>query len=143
MTVRVPIEAVFFDFGGVFIDSPFAMVGTAAERLGVDEAHLVEVIFGPYDTDTDHPWHRVERGELAFEAARSEISAIAATGCAMPMLCCSPDFTNPDPDARKRARDHEAEMIRVTRAYESMANLARNQDDLRRDAIQRLGSANP
>jgi len=41
--------------------------------------------------------------------------AIAATGCAMPMLCCSPDFTNPDPDARKRARDHEAEMIRVTR----------------------------
>ncbi|MCB0069068.1 MAG: TIM barrel protein [Caldilineaceae bacterium] len=41
--------------------------------------------------------------------------AIAATGCAMPMLCCSPDFTNPDPDARQRARDHEAEMIRVTR----------------------------
>lgn len=36
-----------------------------------------------------------------------------------------------------------AEMIRVTRVYESMANLARNQDDLRRDAIQRLGSANP
>lgn len=36
-----------------------------------------------------------------------------------------------------------AEMIRVTRAYESIANLARNQDDLRRDAIQRLGSANP
>jgi sugar phosphate isomerase/epimerase len=41
--------------------------------------------------------------------------AIAATGCAMPMLCCSPDFTNPDPDARRRAFDHEAEMIRVTR----------------------------
>jgi len=42
-------------------------------------------------------------------------AAIAATGCAMPMLCCSPDFTNPDADARKRALDHEAEMIRVTR----------------------------
>lgn len=41
--------------------------------------------------------------------------AIAATGCAMPMLCCSPDFTNPDADARQRALDHEAEMIRVTR----------------------------
>lgn len=41
--------------------------------------------------------------------------AIAATGCAMPMLCCSPDFTNPDADARKRALDHEAEMIRITR----------------------------
>ena len=42
-------------------------------------------------------------------------AAIAATGCAMPMLCCSPDFTNPDADARKRALDHEVEMIRVTR----------------------------
>lgn len=41
--------------------------------------------------------------------------AIHAAGFAMPMLCCSPDFTNPDPDGRKRAIDREAEMIRVTR----------------------------
>ena len=36
-------------------------------------------------------------------------------GFEMPMMCCSPDFTNPDPDGRKRAVDHEVEMIRVTR----------------------------
>src|SRR5262249_24821072 len=36
-------------------------------------------------------------------------------GFAMPMLCCSPDFTNPDPDGRKRAIEREAQMIRVTR----------------------------
>ena len=36
-------------------------------------------------------------------------------GFAMPMLCCSPDFTNPNPDARKRAVDREAELIEVTR----------------------------
>lgn len=42
-------------------------------------------------------------------------NAIADAGFAMPMLCCSPDFTNPDPDARRRAVEHEAEMIRVTR----------------------------
>jgi sugar phosphate isomerase/epimerase len=41
--------------------------------------------------------------------------AIHAAGFAMPMLCCSPDFTNPDPDGRKRAIDREAELIRVTR----------------------------
>ena len=41
--------------------------------------------------------------------------AIAAAGFAMPMLCCSPDFTNPDPDARKRAVDREVELIQVAR----------------------------
>lgn len=41
--------------------------------------------------------------------------AIQAAGFAMPMLCCSPDFTNPDADARQRAFEREAEMIRVTR----------------------------
>jgi sugar phosphate isomerase/epimerase len=41
--------------------------------------------------------------------------AISGAGFAMPMLCCSPDFTNPDSDGRKRAVEHEAELIRVTR----------------------------
>jgi sugar phosphate isomerase/epimerase len=41
--------------------------------------------------------------------------AIHAAGFAMPMLCCSPDFTNPDPDGRKRAVEREAELIRLTR----------------------------
>ncbi len=41
--------------------------------------------------------------------------ALARGAFAMPMLCCSPDFTNPDADARARAFDHEIEMMRVTR----------------------------
>lgn len=41
--------------------------------------------------------------------------AIRSAGFAMPMLCCSPDFTNPDADGRKRAVEREAEMIRVSR----------------------------
>jgi sugar phosphate isomerase/epimerase len=41
--------------------------------------------------------------------------AIRRAGFEMPMMCCSPDFTNPDPDGRKRAVEMEAEMIRVTR----------------------------
>lgn len=35
-----------------------------------------------------------------------------------------------------------SEMIRVTRAYESIASLGQKQDDMRRDAIKRLGSMN-
>ncbi|MCI0699518.1 MAG: sugar phosphate isomerase/epimerase [Planctomycetia bacterium] len=45
----------------------------------------------------------------------SVADAIRATGRAMPMLCCSPDFTNPDKDARKRAIEKEIEMVRITR----------------------------
>ena len=41
--------------------------------------------------------------------------AIAEAGFAMPMLCCSPDFTNPDEKARQRAIDREADMIRIAR----------------------------
>jgi sugar phosphate isomerase/epimerase len=40
---------------------------------------------------------------------------ISDAGFAMPMLCCSPDFTNPDRDGRKRAVDREAQMIAVAR----------------------------
>lgn len=42
-------------------------------------------------------------------------AAIRDAGFAMPMMCCSPDFTNPDADARRRAIEREAEIVRVTR----------------------------
>ena len=41
--------------------------------------------------------------------------AIQSAGFQMPMLCCSPDFTQPERAARQRAVEHEAEMILVTR----------------------------
>lgn len=39
--------------------------------------------------------------------------AIRDAGFVMPMLCCSPDFTHPDLDHRKRAIDREIAMVRV------------------------------
>lgn len=41
--------------------------------------------------------------------------AIASAGFAMPMFCCSPDFTTPDSEKRKREVERQAQMIRVTR----------------------------
>ncbi len=41
--------------------------------------------------------------------------AIEKAGFAMPMLCCSPDFTNPDAGGRRKAVEHEARMIEVCR----------------------------
>ena len=68
-------RAVIFDFGGVFIDSPFDALVNAAEQRQLDPQHLLDVVFGPYDQDTDHPWHRLERGEISVVDARDEIVA--------------------------------------------------------------------
>jgi putative hydrolase of the HAD superfamily len=72
----VAIEAVLWDYGGVFSGSPFGAMAGVARELGVDPRRYLEIVFGPYDDDTDHPWHRLERGELALAAARDEIIAL-------------------------------------------------------------------
>ena len=41
--------------------------------------------------------------------------AISKAGFAMPMMCCSPNFTHRDPAVRQREIEKEADMIRVTR----------------------------
>lgn len=71
-------DAVLFDFGGVFTPSPFSAFEAAARELGAEPATVLEIVFGPYDLDTDHPWHRLERGEIGFGDARSAIMAIGA-----------------------------------------------------------------
>ncbi len=40
-------------------------------------------------------------------------AAIREAGFAMPMLCCSPDFTHPNAENRQRAVSYQREMIRV------------------------------
>ena len=40
--------------------------------------------------------------------------AIHTAGFEMPMLCCSPNFTDPNPDERKKAIDKEIKMIHIT-----------------------------
>jgi putative hydrolase of the HAD superfamily len=73
------IEAVVFDFGGVFIGSPFEALRRFGDSLGIDAEVALALTFGSYDRDTDHPWHRAERGELALDACRTEILALASS----------------------------------------------------------------
>ena len=70
------VDAVLFDLGGVFTESPFAAAEALGRRLGADPQRVLEIVFGPYHEDTDHPWHRLERGEVTLEAAREEILVI-------------------------------------------------------------------
>ena len=52
-------DAVLFDFGGVVVSSPFEAIADAGPGV-------LELIMGDYGGDNDHPWHRLERGELAL-----------------------------------------------------------------------------
>ena len=70
------IHSVLFDFGGVFTSSPFHFVADTARRLGLDPLDYGRLIFGDYNSDTDHPWHRLERGELSFVDASQAISEL-------------------------------------------------------------------
>lgn len=71
------LRAVLFDFGGVFTPSPFPVIADAAPGLGLSPQAAIELCFGIYDQDGDHPWHRLERGEISLEQARTELTALA------------------------------------------------------------------
>jgi epoxide hydrolase-like predicted phosphatase len=66
-------DAVMWDFGGVFSASPFSALEALALERSISPALLHEAVFGSYDQDGDHPWHRLERGEIDFMAAREGI----------------------------------------------------------------------
>jgi putative hydrolase of the HAD superfamily len=64
------IEAVLFDFSGVLTTSPWpAMSATARGDL--------TLLVGPYHEDTDHPWHRLERGEITLEEWTTAVTVLA------------------------------------------------------------------
>jgi len=78
------VEAVLFDFGGVFTPSPFEAVEALGAEVGAAPGQLQAIVFGPYHEDTDHPWHRLERGELSLAHAREQIMALGeAAGIAV------------------------------------------------------------
>jgi putative hydrolase of the HAD superfamily len=65
-----PIKAVLFDFAGVLTSSPWiAMTAAGGGNL--------ELLIGSYEEDTDHPWHQVERGEMAIT---DWMAAVTETG---------------------------------------------------------------
>lgn len=54
-----------------------------------------------------------ETGDAFVARVKEELEA---AGFEMPMMCVSPDFTNPDPEVRKAELDREIKMIEITHA---------------------------
>ena len=71
------IEAVLFDFNGVLTTSPFAHMAALGTDSGVDGQVVLDLMLGPYDEDTDHAWHRFERGEITAAEYGADLFARA------------------------------------------------------------------
>lgn len=67
------IKAILFDFGGVYIESPFSAIADVAKDMNVPVELLQQITFGDYHIDGEHPWHRLERGEISLEQTRELI----------------------------------------------------------------------
>jgi putative hydrolase of the HAD superfamily len=67
----VSISAVLFDLTGVLTTSPWPHLTAAA-------GGNVELLVGSYHEDGDHPWHRLERGEIGFAQWFQDVTALAA-----------------------------------------------------------------
>ena len=48
----------------MLVTSPFELIRNAGNEAGHDGDEVLEMMLGPYAEDTDHPWHKVERGEI-------------------------------------------------------------------------------
>lgn len=77
-TTSSDISAVIFDFGGVIITPITRQIGMIAEGLGRTTAEVHHVMMGPQFESGDHPWHRLERGEIAMEVLQGMLEPIAA-----------------------------------------------------------------
>ena len=87
-------DAVLFDFSGVMIDSAFTAIAKIGGDAGADQT--LELLLGPYDRDTDHPWHRVERGEIPITDWVTEVSEQADV-TASPSTSVSSAASSPTP----------------------------------------------
>jgi epoxide hydrolase-like predicted phosphatase len=78
------IDTVIFDVGGVLATT--GRHSDFARRFPADQAERVtRIIVGDYAQDGDHPWHRLERGEITFEENRRlNRIALAAAGIELP-----------------------------------------------------------
>ncbi len=69
------IDAVIFDFGGVLASN--GRPTDVAKRFPHDPVDKVmKVMMGDYGQDTDHPWHRLERGEISMVEYREQLGPL-------------------------------------------------------------------
>lgn len=69
-------RAVIFDLGGVILTSPLSFIRNYERERGLPEG-LVARLLGGYGTESESPWHALERGELLFDDFCPAFDALA------------------------------------------------------------------
>jgi epoxide hydrolase-like predicted phosphatase len=77
MSSSSTVNTVIFDLGGVL-----SLSGRALDVVNRFPDHPAEevmaVMLGDYAADSDHPWHRLERGEISLDDYRSSVGRLIA-----------------------------------------------------------------
>lgn len=74
-TPETSVTTVIFDLGGVLSSSGRAL--DVVKRFPDHPAdEVMAVMLGDYAADTDHPWHRLERGEISLDDYRSAVGRL-------------------------------------------------------------------
>lgn len=109
-------RAFLFDFGGVFTESPFTAVEAFGRSIGADPRTVSDIVFGSYAHDGEHPWHRLERGEISLEHSRELILALGhERGLRVDLLELFSRMAAADPQAGSGLRAELVELVRELR----------------------------
>ena len=91
------IDAVIFDLGGVLMHN--GRHADFVRRFPAEHADAALRIFmGEFGQDNDHPWHRLERGEITFaECQRLNRAAFVAAGIDLSASAAPPPVSGTTP----------------------------------------------
>jgi putative hydrolase of the HAD superfamily len=106
------IDAAIFDLGGVLMHN--GRQSDLVSRFPPEHAdRALSIFMGDYAADTDHPWHRLERGEISFaDFQQASAAAFTEAGIAMP---ARPEPAPGDTSPSIAFRPNEAMMDLVAR----------------------------
>ncbi len=69
----IQIKTILWDFGGIFTGSPFYGKNEYVASLGLTVEAITELVLGYGLPNGEHPWHKLERGEITMEEAAKGI----------------------------------------------------------------------
>ena len=123
MSVRIAAFPKWFEYeiGLHHTLSVFDWIAMASAELKVDGLELYDRFLTRLDYD-----YLLQVRQAVHEA-----------GFVIPMFLCSPDFTHPDPDERKKAVDYEAQMIEVAQVLGGPGTVCRILSGQQRPEVSR------